>query len=93
MDMEQYLRDIKWNQYLLLILALWFFGLSAFALIPMLLIAVKYPSKNQIRLIFNISAIVFISYGIGKNLALYENAQGADCYELLECARGGFFGP
>jgi len=91
--MEQYLKEIKWYQYLLLILALWFFGLGAFSLIPMLIIANQSPSKNHIRFIFSISAIIFIGYGIGRNLASYENAIGVDCYELLECVRGGLFGP
>ena len=90
--MEQSLKRITWIQYLFLALSLWYFGLGAVALVPVLLIPEQHMAKKKSDFLYFLLAFLFIGYGIGKNLALFENAQGFDCINAIQCIQGGLVG-
>ena len=85
--MEQTFKNVRWDSYLLFVLAIWAFGFLAVALLPLMLQSARSAEKRHLRTIFNLFAVVMISYGVGKDIALYENANEGVCTTTIECLK------
>ena len=77
--MEQTLKNVSWESYLLFALVILFSGFLSLVFLPLLLECRRSPEDRTVQLVFNLFAVAVISYGVGQNIALYENANIVNC--------------
>lgn len=83
---------VKFEYYFLFLLALLAFGFWAVGLLPLIISSARNPDNRNLRFAAYLFSFVFIGYGIGRHVALYENANLANCSSTIEYLKFRFTG-